>query len=141
MLYVRRWDVAVNYSIDKVRNREDEVRRELETSYTICFCCYQQQVLMLYRTFPPHAQFWNGLGGKIEAGETPLVSVQREMQEEAGIDLGKAPSLFFAGIITWGLTGQEPMQGMYASVAHLSQQQAACRHMFWMNRNKSGPYE
>lgn len=40
---------------------------------------------MLYRTFPPNAQMWNGLGGKIEAGETPLASVQREVQEEAGL--------------------------------------------------------
>ncbi len=57
---------------------------------------------MLHRTLPPNAQLWNGLGGKIEAGETPLVSVQREMQEEADIDLAEAPSLFFAGITTWG---------------------------------------
>jgi 8-oxo-dGTP diphosphatase len=67
---------------------------------------------------------WNGLGGKIEAGETPLASVQREVQEEAGIDLRDAPSLFFAGIVTWGMTDHEPAQGMYAFIAHLSDQQA-----------------
>jgi 8-oxo-dGTP diphosphatase len=96
----------------------------MEIPYTICFCCYQQQVLMLYRTFPPNAQLWNGLGGKIEGGETPLVSVQREMQEEAYVDLSEAPSLFFAGITTWGPMSRGPVKGMYAFIAHLSQYQA-----------------
>jgi 8-oxo-dGTP diphosphatase len=96
----------------------------VEIPYTICFCCYQEQILMLYRTFPPHAQLWNGLGGKIEAGETPLASVQREMREEAAIDLAKVPSLFFAGITSWGLVGQDPVKGMYVFIAHLSPQQA-----------------
>ncbi|GHO97116.1 7,8-dihydro-8-oxoguanine triphosphatase [Reticulibacter mediterranei] len=96
----------------------------MELPYTICFCCHREQVLLLYRTFPPNAQLWNGLGGKIETGETPLASVQREVQEEAGIDLREAPSLFFAGIVTWGLVGHEPAQGMYAFIAHLSAQQA-----------------
>lgn len=57
----------------------------MELPYTICFCCCEQRVLMLHRAFPPNAQLWNGLGGSIESGETPLRSVQREMQEEAGI--------------------------------------------------------
>jgi len=83
---------------------------------------------MLYRSFPPNAQMWNGLGGKIEAGETPLASVQREVQEEAGIDLREAPLLFFAGIVTWGLADHEPAQGMYAFIAHLSDQQAEQVH-------------
>src|SRR5579885_2878790 len=96
----------------------------IELPYTICFCCYQQHVLMLHRTFPPNAQLWNSLGGKIKTGETPLASVHREMQEEAGLDLRQASSLFFAGIITWGLTGCDSRQGMYAFVAHLSPSQA-----------------
>ena len=79
---------------------------------------------MLYRTFPPNAQLWNGLGGKIESGETPLASVQREMQEEAGIDLKKASSLFFAGISTWGLVDHNLVKGMYVYIAYLDQQQA-----------------
>lgn len=96
----------------------------MEIPYTICFCCYQQHVLMLYRAFPPNAQLWNGLGGKIEVGETPLASVRREMQEEAGIDLREASSVFFAGIVTWGLTGHDAVKGMYVFIAHLSEQQA-----------------
>ncbi len=96
----------------------------MEIPYTLCFCCYEQQVLLLYRSFSPNAQLWNGLGGKIEVGETPLTSVRREIREEAGIDLKEAPSLFFAGIVTWGLAGQDATKGMYVFIAHLARQQA-----------------
>ena len=96
----------------------------MDLPYTICFCCYEQHVLMLHRAFPPNARLWNGLGGRIEPGETPLVSVFREMQEEAGIDLQVASSLFFAGIVTWGQIGNEPARGMYAYLARLSRKQA-----------------
>lgn len=79
---------------------------------------------MLHRAFPPNARLWNGLGGKIEVGETPLVSIQREVQEEAGIDLREASFVFFAGIVTWGSTGHDAVKGMYVYIAHLSEQQA-----------------
>lgn len=83
---------------------------------------------MLYRALAPNDQLWNGLGGKIEVGETPLISVQREVQEEAGIDLREASSLFFAGIVTWRLTGHNEKKGMYVFIAHLSPQQAERIH-------------
>ncbi len=79
---------------------------------------------MLYRTLPPNARLWNGLGGKIEEGETPLISVQREVQEEAGIDLREASSLCFAGIVTWRLIDHNEVKGMYVFIAHLLPQQA-----------------
>ncbi len=105
-----------------------EKKKYMEIPYTICFCCYQQQILMLYRNFPPNAQLWNGLGGKIEADETPLRSIRREMLEEAAIDLLESPSIFFAGIVTWASTGRASLKGMYAFIAHLSPQQAEQVH-------------
>ena len=58
--------------------------------YTICFCLRGDAVLMLYRDRPPFARHWNGLGGKIEPGETPLACVEREVLEESGLNLRDA---------------------------------------------------
>ena len=79
---------------------------------------------MLYREFPPNAHLWNGFGGKIEVDETPLASVQREIREEAGIDLLESPSLFFAGITIWEMPHSASIRGMYTFIAKLSQEQA-----------------
>jgi 8-oxo-dGTP diphosphatase len=88
--------------------------------YTICFCMRGDLVLMLFRHKPPNAHLWNGLGGKFQPGETPLACVQREIMEEATIDLHLAERLRFTGIVTWG-TGHDPgnaSTGMYVFVAH-----------------------
>lgn len=43
------------------------------------------KVLMLKRTKDPYKNLFNFLGGKIEAGETPLESAKRELEEESGL--------------------------------------------------------
>ncbi|BCL83533.1 7,8-dihydro-8-oxoguanine triphosphatase [Ktedonobacteria bacterium brp13] len=77
---------------------------------------------MLYRSNPPNANRWNGLGGKIETGETPLSNIHREMMEEAEIDLHQAQELRFAGLVTWTVlnTHTPSRRGMYAFLAHLA---------------------
>ncbi len=87
--------------------------------YTICFCYRGNLVLMLHRDRPPNQGLWNGLGGKIQPGETPFACVQREMMEEAGIDLTQSPFCRFAGVVTWdsGVDPTSPSQGMYAFLA------------------------
>ncbi len=43
--------------------------------FTLCFCLAGDKVLMLQRAKEPNLGKWNGVGGKIEPGETPRESV------------------------------------------------------------------
>jgi 8-oxo-dGTP diphosphatase len=91
--------------------------------YTICFCLREDRVLMLRRRNPPYEGLWNGLGGKIETGELPRQSVQREILEESGVDLREAVEVRFGGLVTWlegGLAEDAaavPSGGMFAFLA------------------------
>ncbi|MEA4906291.1 MAG: NUDIX domain-containing protein [Anaerolineaceae bacterium] len=66
--------------------------------YTLCFLTRGELVLMLKRLKPPNAGLWNGVGGHIEPGESPLDSCLREVAEETGFVLSQAA---FHGILTW----------------------------------------
>ena len=47
-----------------------------------------ERVLMLHRNQKEndyHRGKWNGLGGKLEPGESPLQGAKREFEEESGI--------------------------------------------------------
>ena len=68
----------------------------LET--TLCYIFKDEKVLMLYRNKKEkdvHEGKWNGLGGKVEVGETPLQCVIREVYEESGLRL-ESPTLIGA---------------------------------------------
>ncbi|NGQ95168.1 8-oxo-dGTP diphosphatase [Brevibacillus sp. SYP-B805] len=70
----------------------------ISAAYTLCFVKRGDALLMLNRNAWPNMGLWNGLGGKVEPGETPAQSVVREVREEAGISL---VDVRFAGILTW----------------------------------------
>jgi len=78
---------------------------------------------MLYRKRPPNQFHWNGLGGKLQENETPQACVQREVLEEANIDLNVSHRLRFTGIVTWdfGADATDPGSGMYAFIADFQQ--------------------
>jgi 8-oxo-dGTP diphosphatase len=59
------------------------------------------RVLMLHRTGRPddlHAGKYNGLGGKLEAGEDVVSGMCRELREESGLE---ADDLVLRGTISW----------------------------------------
>lgn len=68
---------------------------------TLCYIKKDGKTLMLHRIKKPndiHANKWNGLGGKMEKGETPEDGVIREVREESGLIL-KNPQL--RGLLTF----------------------------------------
>ncbi|WP_239254775.1 NUDIX hydrolase [Listeria ilorinensis] len=68
--------------------------------YTLCFLKYQQKILLLNRNKAPGMGKWNGVGGKLEAGETPFNCAIREIEEETGL---KQPTykIRAAGMMEW----------------------------------------
>ena len=57
---------------------------------TLCYVRRDECTLMVYRNKKAndiHEGKWNGLGGKIEAGETPEECVIREVYEESGLSI------------------------------------------------------
>lgn len=68
---------------------------------TLCYIESDHKVLMLYRNKKDkdvHEGKWVGLGGKVEAGESPEECVIREVKEESGLDI-ESPKL--RGIMTF----------------------------------------
>ena len=54
---------------------------------TLCYLQDNGSTLMLHRNkkeIDMHKHKWNGLGGKLESGESPEDCVAREVEEESG---------------------------------------------------------
>jgi 8-oxo-dGTP diphosphatase len=66
--------------------------------YTLIFLMRGGDILMLQRRKPPNQGLWNGIGGRIEEGETPEQCALRETREETGYILA---GLRFGGLLTW----------------------------------------
>lgn len=81
----------------------------MEYGFTICFIQKGDDVLLLNREKPAWMGCWNGIGGKIEPGETPHDCILREICEETGIQVD---SIEFKGLVTWEDNGIE-CGGMY----------------------------
>ena len=75
---------------------------------TLCYVRRPGQTLMLHRIKKPndmHLGKWNGLGGKLEPGETPEECAIREIKEETGL---QARQLTLKGFLTFpGFANEE----------------------------------
>ncbi len=68
---------------------------------TLCYVRRGAQILMIHRvkkTQDMHLGKWNGLGGKLEPGETPEECARREIREESGLEVA---SLTWKGLLTF----------------------------------------
>ncbi|WP_409347186.1 NUDIX hydrolase [Paenibacillus sp. MBLB4367] len=72
-------------------------------------------LLLLNRQSAPYMGSWNGVGGKIEAGESEEAGVLREVLEETGIAL---PGVRYKGLVTWTIDGGR-YGGMHAFLSDL----------------------
>jgi 8-oxo-dGTP diphosphatase len=71
------------------------------------------------REFPAWMGCWNGVGGKLEAGESPRECIIREIHEETGLDIADVQ---FKGIESWFIDNKF-VGGMYLYVAELPNEQ------------------
>jgi 8-oxo-dGTP diphosphatase len=68
---------------------------------TLCYVLKGNDVLMVHRVKKAqdmHHGKWNGLGGKLEPGETPEECARREIREESGLEVNE---LTLKGILTF----------------------------------------
>jgi 8-oxo-dGTP diphosphatase len=87
--------------------------------YNICFFKQGNNILLLNRERPSWMGCWNGIGGKLEPGESPRHSMVREISEETGIHEAEY-QLAYKGIVTWSVDGGA-LGGMYLYIADLSE--------------------
>ncbi|WP_271001144.1 NUDIX hydrolase [Listeria seeligeri] len=85
--------------------------------YTLCFIERADEILLLNRQKSPWMGSWNGVGGKIEQGESLLHSIKREITEETGIP-SNAYQIRDIGVMKWFVNG-ENLGGMHLFIAKL----------------------
>lgn len=83
--------------------------------YTIGFIRRGDEILLLNREKSTWMGSWNGVGGKLEKGESPRQCILREVLEETGIVLEE---IEFKGLVTW--EGDKSYHGgMYAFIGEV----------------------
>ncbi len=85
-------------------------------TYTLAFITNHNQILMVNRKKKPWQGCWNGLGGKLTIGESPLQGILRELFEETGQQFQKE-DVKDCGIMTWN-TFDAHGQGLHLFLIH-----------------------
>lgn len=91
---------------------------DFEVKYTLGFCISQDRILMLLRNYPPNADLWNGLGGKIEIDETPNQNIKKEIFEESGV-LVEVTEENYKGVVKWNIMDDNRIGGTHLFIFHL----------------------
>ncbi|AZN40989.1 NUDIX hydrolase [Paenibacillus albus] len=86
--------------------------------YNIGFIHRNDQILLLNREKSSWMGAWNGVGGKLEEGESTRDSIEREIYEETGIKSGDL-RITFKGLVTWQVDA-DYFGGMYLYTAELA---------------------
>jgi 8-oxo-dGTP diphosphatase len=86
----------------------------MELKFTLCFIRYKEKYLMLFRQKQPNQFRWNGVGGKIESGESATNACLREIREETGLEV---TDISFQGIVTWNDVSWNNPGGMFVFIA------------------------
>ncbi len=86
--------------------------------YTLAFIIRGEEVLLLNRHKSPWMGAWNGVGGKINTNETPLMCMIREIKEETNI-LVDAKHVIPKGTVTWN-TFNAKGHGLYVYVIYVN---------------------
>lgn len=92
----------------------------VEKKYTLGFVRLGNEILLLNKEKGWWMGTWNGVGGKVEKGETPSQGMIREIFEETGIRITEA-DLEFGGVVTWEAPGD--LGGMYIYIANIKPEQ------------------
>ena len=85
---------------------------------TLCYLKRAGKTLMVHRIKKAgdmHAGKWNGLGGKLEPGETPEECARREIHEESGLTVTKP---VFKGLLTFPAFANDEDWYAFVFVAH-----------------------
>ncbi|MCI2172457.1 NUDIX hydrolase [Schleiferilactobacillus perolens] len=106
--------------------------------YTLALITDGRQILMLNRFKPPYPGLWNGIGGKVETGETPLAAGCREIMEETTITADEY-TMAQLGVIDWYVNG-EFRDGIYLFRALLHTPISHSRYPQWMREGILQPY-
>lgn len=89
-------------------------------NYTLGLIKQESRILLLNRERAAWMGCWNGVGGKLEPGESPRAAMRREIAEETGLD---CPELAFKGMLTWtsaGKSGPGQLGGMFMYMVELT---------------------